>query len=559
MIALRHWLTLLSAAFAVGFSLAIIACDLGGNSGSETTNGLAGKILDTEGKPVMGARVRLLAGDFDPGVDTLSAEGRTDAKGEYALSGMSPGRYNLEVLAGDGGHMSWVRDLVVPASGRSQANGMLREPGKIAVRIADFASQGDTGYLYLPGAGAYVPLGAEAIARGEVTLGQIPAGRFDSLVLVLLTAGQRKTVTLQRNLEMTSGELSEVVPFATWAYSRHVTLDTKAMGIAQGVVDFPLLVRLTPADSVFDQAALQGADLRFADAAHGPLAFQIERWDAVARQAEIWVRLDTVRGNAVDQELRMFWGKPEAKAITGDKPVFDPQVGFATVYHLAETDHAAVGGYRDATPLANHATAASLQLKSQVNGVIGLAKSFSGTPTSVDMSLTAAMPLGLGGNSSFTVSFWLRCRMVPQRQGILDFGIYGLQQDMHFLLNPDTSIQFGAYYENGNGAGPASWQSTLKIPQVTQRWTHLSTVYNAAQASLEVYVDGIRADSLRVPAMTIAASGALRIGKPIGMLSGADVQSSVEYPFNGELDEIRFETRALPPERIRLDYLTQRP
>jgi Concanavalin A-like lectin/glucanases superfamily len=251
----------------------------------------------------------------------------------------------------------------------------------------------------------------------------------------------------------------------------------------------------------------------------------------------------------------MFWGKPGANPSTGGQSVFDPAAGFATVYHLAESPTSAVGGYKDATSSANHATAASLDPTSQVNGVIGMAKSFSGNPTSVDRALTAALPQGFAGNSSFTVSFWMRCRMVPQRQGILDFGTYGLQQNMHFLLLPDTTIQFGAYNENPSGAGPASWQSTIKVPQAPERWTHFTTVYGAAQGSLMVYVNGARADSLSVPAMAIDASGGLRIGKPIGTA----IQPPVEYPFNGELDEIRFVNRALPAERILLDYTTQRP
>lgn len=503
----------------------------------------------------MGARVRLLAKDFDPRADTVYAEALTGARGDYTLSDIAPGHYNLEAYEATRGHFDLVQDIKLPASGISHADGMLSAPGKLAVRISDFARSGDSGYLYMPGTGAFVSLGADAIASGEINLDRIPAGRFDSLMLVLRSDGGHRKVALARNLEITPGDLTTVNPLETWAYSRSLPLDTKSMGLTQDVIDFPLLVRLTADDSVFDQASSSGVDLRFANAAGHALPFQVERWDVAKRQAEIWVRIDTVRANATDQGIRMFWGKPDAKPSEDEQTVFDPEAGFATVYHLAESPISELGGYKDATPLGNHVTAASLDPASQVNGVIGLAKSFSGTPTSADRALTAALPQGFAGNSSFTVSFWMRCRMAPQRQGILDFGTYGLQQNMHFLLLPDTTIQFGAYNENPSGAGPASWQSTIKVTQAPERWTHFTTVYDAAQGSLKVYVNGARVDSLNVPAMAIGASGGLRIGKPIGTA----IQPPVEYPFNGELDEVRFVNRVLSPERILLDYATQRP
>jgi hypothetical protein len=266
--------------------------------------------------------------------------------------------------------------------------------------------------------------------------------------------------------------------------------------------------------------------------------------------------MDTVRANDAEQHILMHWGRPGALGDATSPAVFAPEAGFATVYHLDEAANADAGGYRDATPNGNHASAAAINPGAQVAGVIGMAKAFAGTPTTSLGPLAAAMPKGFGGNASFTVSFWLRLRMVQERQTILDFGAMGHRKDVHFLLHPDTTTQFGAYDDSGTGTQPAAWQSVLKLPQAVARWTHLATVYDAGRGTLAVYVDGARADSLAVPAMAVDASGGLHIGQAIR--TAAALQPT-EYPFNGELDEVRFETRALAPDRIKLDYATQKP
>lgn len=530
-------------------------CDLGGgNSGSETTNGLAGRVSDPQGRPVAGARVRLLAGDFDPVASAAPPAAITDAKGSYAFVGVAPGRYNLEFSDSAQGGLSLLPNVGVPASGDNHADGTLGEPGKIRIRVSDFAGRGDTGYVYIPGTGAYVPIGTEAITEGGATLGSVPAGRFDSLVLVLTSGGARRTAVLAEGVEIAPGRMTTNAPFQTWSHSRSIPLDTKAMGIGRDVAGFPLLVRLTAADFEFAQAASDGQDLRFSDTAGHPLPFQIERWDSAAGRAELWVRIDTVRANDAGQHVLMYWGRPGALGDASGSAVFAPDEGFAAVYHLDEAANAEAGGYEDATPNADHATAASVNPGAQVAGVIGSAKAFAGTPASSPGTLTAAMPKGFGGNASFTVSFWLRFQSVPQRQNILDFGAMGLQKDVHFLLNPDTTVQFGGYDENATGAGPAPWQAVFKLPQALARWTHVATVYDADKGTLQVYVDGVRADSLVVPAMAVDASGGLRIGQAIKTAA-----QSTEYPFNGALDEVRFESRASTPERIKLDYATQKP
>ena len=70
--------------------------------------------------------------------------------------------------------------------------------------------------------------------------------------------------------------------------------------------NFPLLVRLNRDYFDFSQAKSRGEDIRFS--ANGkPLAYQIERWDAAGGNADVGVRIPTIKGND-QQAIKMQWG-----------------------------------------------------------------------------------------------------------------------------------------------------------------------------------------------------------------------------------------------------------
>ncbi|WP_346133549.1 DUF2341 domain-containing protein [Lentzea roselyniae] len=133
---------------------------------------------------------------------------------------------------------------------------------------------------------------------------------------------------------------------AGWAHQRKITIDTLAAGanVAGDVKGFPVPVRLDATNFDFGQARPDGADIRFDDAAGKPLPYEIEKWDAGARQAAIWVRTD-VKGNNASQSVTLKWGNPEAKSESNGAAVFPKADGWITAHHLAEKGAAA--GYRD--------------------------------------------------------------------------------------------------------------------------------------------------------------------------------------------------------------------
>jgi hypothetical protein len=162
------------------------------------------------------------------------------------------------------------------------------------------------------------------------------------------------------------------------------------------------------------------------------------------------------------------------------------------------------------------------------------------------------LPKGFGGNTSFTVSFWMRYAPSARRQTVMDFGTPGKHlQDVHFLLFSDTTTQFGGLDLGISGSDPAPWQSVVKIREAVAKWAYVATVYDAAQGTLSVYIDGALAESIKTPPLETDPLGGLRIGRPL-------FTHLQDMPLQGALDEVRFLNRALTADRIRLDWATQK-
>jgi hypothetical protein len=158
-----------------------------------------------------------------------------------------------------------------------------------------------------------------------------------------------------------------------WRYWKTIKIDTTASGakVKGEVKNFPIPVMLDTTNFDFTQAAKDGADLRFSKTAKGePLPYSIESWDAAAKSAVAWVKLD-VKGNNKSQSFVMHWGNPEAKDAGDAKTVFNTKEGWVGVYHLNEAGNATEEGYKDATGNQAHMTGVNLDAASRGEGRIG--------------------------------------------------------------------------------------------------------------------------------------------------------------------------------------------
>jgi hypothetical protein len=158
-----------------------------------------------------------------------------------------------------------------------------------------------------------------------------------------------------------------------WRYWKTIKLDTSASGakVKGEVKNFPVPVVLDGNNFDFTQAAKDGADLRFSKTAKGePLPYSVESWDAAAKSAVAWVKLD-VKGNNKSQSFVMHWGNPEAKDAGDSKTVFNTKEGWVGVYHLNDAGSSTEEGYKDATGNLAHMTGVNLDAAARGEGRIG--------------------------------------------------------------------------------------------------------------------------------------------------------------------------------------------
>jgi hypothetical protein len=254
---------------------------------------------------------------------------------------------------------------------------------------------------------------------------------------------------------LTVGSTMAQENYSLWSGVRTLYMNTAASGanVPGTVRNFPVLVRLGVADSaVFTASKAAGADLRFSKSNGVRLQHQIESWEATAKSAAIWVRVDTLLGNTANQVLRMHWGKSDAVDSSRATAVFDTANGFVAVWHMDGT-----GNAPDATVNALAAVAPGGAAPGSAAGSIGPGRTFDG---SAQYFLVADNPR-LNFTEQITISLWVNAtnwngstRLI-QKSAASDnnSGQYGLRDDSNNMLGLNLN---GIHSANGLAASPAT-------------------------------------------------------------------------------------------------------
>ena len=552
---LGHLLFKRSKTIFYGLAFFVLGCLGGGNSGSETTNGLSGNVSDDGGRPASGTRILLLPENYNPAQSDSSALLRTtsDASGNYHLTDVAPGHYHIYMVDSSRGLNALIQAITVNADGgQIKVNGQLSKPGSVKIHISDYFGSHDFGYIYLPGSTSLLKIDSLSAQLGTVTISSFPIGNFDQLLLVIGNGVNQKTITLSQNFKVVSDSNSTLALYQGWKYSRSLSINTASVGVTELLLDFPLLVRLDSTNFDFIQAQANGSDLRFASSNGSVLSYQIENWDSLNKRAAIWVRIDTVQSTSPTQNLSMYWG--QALSVTNQKnaKVFDSTFGFASVWHLNESANSDQDGYKDATLHSNNLSVKKINADAQITGVAGNAKKFNGNPDATG-PLEGPIPQGLGGNAAFSITYWMKFETTAMRAIVFDFGTPGILHDFHFIIGADTTAQIGGMdINNSSGSTPATWQDSFKLTSYIATWAYIAITYDPLKGLLTTYVNGIKQDQKTTPALKIDANGGFRIGKVLS-------SNPTDAPYYGVIDEFRIYNNPISLGRIKLDYETQRP
>jgi hypothetical protein len=326
--------------------------------------------------------------------------------------------------------------------------------------------------------------------------------------------------------------------WTAWKNVTDVTLNTSASGagIGEVVTGYPLLVRLTASNFDFSQARPDGRDLRFAKPDGAPLPYEIEHWDASRQAAEIWVKVDTIRGNDASQSLRMYWGNPSAPDGSRSDAVFGSENGFQSVWHLGGATGPrpnAVGG--------NPATPVRYDGDESVAGVIAGSDSLDGAALGDYLDLGSGYA-DLGGGMTFTV--WAYPTAVRQWSHFLDLG-NGADTDNVVLGRWDTTS--GLEYVNWSGTAHSATNAPGRIDPL--RWQLLGVAVSGK--TVKLYKDGalVATDTSAIPITGISRALCFlgRSNSPRG-----------QY-YQGKLDEAEISKTARSPGWLKLMYQNQKP
>ncbi len=537
MMRMCKYMALLSFAIA-GILNCSKEASLAGNSSSETSNGITATALCTSGAPAARALVRLRRSDYVSQPPALAktafveADALTDASGRFQLSGIDTGSYSIEISENGfgvrlgcklGGHevadfgSQTLRPLGT-VNGSIDTSGMLRKPL----------------FVQVLGMERFVPVDS----TGAYAIDDLPAGLY--CLHIISVSGSSTTVMRTDQVSAVSGGAVSVT-MPGWSFGRKIVLNTtqSGAGVFANVINFPVLVRLTTSNFDFSQAGSAGTDIRFMKQDNTPLPHEIERWDAAARVAEIWVAVDTIFGNDSSHGITMCWGNPGAPSASNGAAVFDTLNGFQGVWHLGQP----------AGTVAFDATAnrfsgiPSDTSPTPVPGVIGTCQEFNGESNYIQMPGTASGKLNFPENGSYSIAAWVYVDTLDS-----SFAKIIEKHDLQYKLQKD---QFNRWefseYET------AKEYSLTTSPATAKAWVYLTGVRSGGSQYL--YVNGVCVTSVIT---TLASPYSRDTADNVTIGRAAATDFSPLYFFKGRIDEVRMENRVRGADWIKLCYMNQK-
>ncbi|HET9234467.1 MAG TPA: DUF2341 domain-containing protein, partial [Candidatus Eisenbacteria bacterium] len=331
---------------------------------------------------------------------------------------------------------------------------------------------------------------------------------------------------------------------AAWGYRMKVTASSV---LAQGgpIRDYNLVIRLTSAEAaVFDHAQIDGTDL-VVTKRNGQtlLPREIVSFDPVRRQAEIWVRVDTLSTSIKD--FYLYYGNAFATLPSTDPDVWPAEL--LAVYHMNDDPGAGI-----VTDSGEHQNDARTGLESQytssdtIPGAVGQAWLMNGTTHWIDGD-------GLSStDSSFTVSAWFAC-WNQGRDGDADFafsvdqGFWHLSAKRNFVQRVPDAI--------GNN-GFITWPPN-PLPDTLLHYYVWSM--DGVNDTIRFYYDGVE----QTPLVKFSPTGKRiytghNIGGQVGIAGPLFGNNNHFDLMEGILDEFRVRQGITSSARVASEYRNQK-
>jgi len=512
-------------------------------AGGETTNGVVAKVVNNDGSPAIGAKVILREYNYVssisglPSIDTTHFNAVTDNNGCFGFEGLAEGNYRIEVK-NDSAAVLLQFDIDLEEKLDLGASS-LGPYAKLQGTIATDSPLTDTQYY------VQVP-GMERLWRvqndGSFIADDLPEGDYQFFLVSKINPD--KIIVDASGVRMTSGSVSSLRIDPAWSNYKRVYLNTteSGAGVSEDVYNFPLLVRLN--DFTFDFQTLSAGefDVQFFNQAGGMLAQQVESLDVNNQVATIWVNVDTVFGASDTQWVEMRWGNTTAAVQQSSELVFDTELGFTGVWHLA-----------DASQI-NNSTNESLNGENYgvtaVEGLIGKGFDFQNggyallSPESFESV-----------DSQVTISLWQYASdyKINQRGTIFDGRTSDSASDHRLLAHLPwcgTDSTCRVYWDAGSNPLDSGRVSvSLDLDQFQGEWRHWVFVKNASTGDMRIYLNGSELWYKSGMYSSMSGIGVFKLG-------GDLANPSIAY--SGYIDEFRVSRVERSEAWIKLSYENQK-
>jgi len=538
-------------------SMFYMQCSLPDTGGGtiETTNGITGSVHNNDKTPARNTVVKLLPENYDPVTDEPTEEkyiDTTDSNGKFSFRHIRSGNYNILARSSTFSTSFLIRNVDVAEDSVSAVSpGFLENHGVISADFSNTGSLDSMSYMYIPGTDIYSLIGSDGKAR----LDNIPAGVFTE---VLLNDGDSKKVNILRDEITLRPEDSVTILNPLWKHSRRISLNTSPDGarINTDLYGFPVLIRLNSNNFDFSQAQTAGSDLCFTTVNNKPLPFEIERWDFSGKHAELWVKVDTIRGNDSTQTILMYSGAltgSVTSSLKNSSVVFDTAASFQGVWHMGDAGFT----IDDATVNQYHGTSPDTARPLAAEGIIGTCREFDGSSDFITMPGTSNGKVNFEQNDEYTLSVWVRHDTFDGTSHcIVSKGYEQHYLRSTYISQPPSLVPQWEFVEFGEAGGTGTWYA-LNGAITEKQWSHVVGIRHGGKQLL--YCDGVLVDSTTdIWQNTVSRNTGndLYIGRFAEAIT-VPVPEGFCY-FKGSIDEVRILNRAQSPDWVRLCYMNQR-
>ena len=301
-----------------------------------------------------------------------------------------------------------------------------------------------------------------------------------------------------------------------WTSRKPLTVNTTAGGvdIKTALHDVPVLVRLHSGNfPAFLNVKDGGADFRFvAGDDKTPLKYHVEKFDAAAQIALVWVKLPVIEPQSTDNKFYLYFGNQSAPK--GDDAGATYDVDTTAVFHFGD----AGGELSDSTAYATASSGAAVESTPSAGSVapnplslLGMGGVLSGGE---GITIADAPQLKLSPEKGWAASLWVKFETLPAAGGYLLERGQGAQR---------LSVKMtGDHVSASVGTATATSASAL----VAGQWAHVAVSLGSGQ--LQLFINGVLAGETPV---TLAETGG-----PIAVGAGVDGKGALAE----QIDELKF-------------------